>query len=147
MSRGFSDLGDEINHSKEVGKMSLRLRLGQRVKEARQRLGMSQQALARAVGVSQATISDIERGRSWPEEKTMIGLAKVLGIELTDISAEGDGRVAERPVRYRPRNSAIRAELAGWLFRDALEEYVAEGGEEEARKLLRRVLGDILAPA
>lgn len=54
-----------------------RKQLGQRIKEARQRSGFSQQQLAGAIGVSDKTISAYEVGRVEPPLNTLDKLCEV----------------------------------------------------------------------
>lgn len=62
------------------GIMDDKLVLKNRIKEARQKLGLSQEALANLVGVSRNTISSIETGQFSPTAK----LALILCIALDD---------------------------------------------------------------
>ena len=60
--------------------MDDKLVLKNRIKETRQKLGLSQEALANLVGVSRNTISSIETGQFSPTAK----LALILCIALDD---------------------------------------------------------------
>jgi putative transcriptional regulator len=51
-----------------------------RVREARLRAGLSQEALAREVGVSRQTIVNIERGDSEPKVLLAIAIAIAVGL-------------------------------------------------------------------
>jgi transcriptional regulator with XRE-family HTH domain len=62
---------------------------GERLREARQAVGMTQKALAARTGLSQTTISDGERGRNTGSSATA-KLASVLGVEPLWLS-EGKG--------------------------------------------------------
>ncbi|MEE4598926.1 helix-turn-helix transcriptional regulator [Streptomyces sp. DSM 41524] len=53
------------------------------LKRARRSRGMSQRALARELGVSQARIAQIENGASTPQIDTMAAYITALGGELT----------------------------------------------------------------
>lgn len=55
------------------------------VKEARERQGLSQEALARKLGVSRQTIVNIERGSSEPKVLLAIAIAAVLGASIQDL--------------------------------------------------------------
>lgn len=55
------------------------------MKQARTQAGLSQQALADAVGVSRQTINAIEKGDYNPTIKLCITLCKVLGLTLNDL--------------------------------------------------------------
>lgn len=57
----------------------------QAMKEARIAKGMSQEALARAVGVSRQTIHAIEKGDYNPTIKLCINICRVLGLTLNDL--------------------------------------------------------------
>lgn len=56
-----------------------------RVKEQRQRLGLSQEELSKLVGIPRTTISAIESGRAVPSVDYAIKLAKVLGCSVEDL--------------------------------------------------------------
>ena len=58
--------------------------LGKRLRDARNARGLTQKDLARKSGVSQATISDIERGRN-ESSKELPALAKALGASVDDL--------------------------------------------------------------
>jgi len=62
----------------------------QAMKEARQEKGLSQQALADALGVSRQTINAIEKGDYNPTIRLCIGICKVLGLTLNDLFWEED---------------------------------------------------------
>jgi putative transcriptional regulator len=55
------------------------------VKEHRQRVGLSQEALARQANVSRQTIVNIERGRSEPKVLLAIALAAILGVAVHEL--------------------------------------------------------------
>ena len=55
------------------------------MKQARGEKGLSQQALADALGVSRQTINAIEKGDYNPTIKLCIGICRVLGLTLNDL--------------------------------------------------------------
>lgn len=55
------------------------------VKEHRQRLGLSQEALARQLGVSRQTIVNIEKGLSEPRVLLAIAIAAALSVAIPDL--------------------------------------------------------------
>jgi len=61
-----------------------------RLKELRERCGMTQKDLAAMVGVSRKTISAYERGRATPSLRVALRLAQVLGVGLEELLKEGD---------------------------------------------------------
>ena len=60
------------------------------MKEARKEKGLSQDALAAAVGVSRQTINAIEKGDYNPSIRLCVNICKVLGLTLNDLFWEED---------------------------------------------------------
>ena len=72
-------------------------RVGERLREARQRRGVSVRSLARELGVSASLVSQIETGKSQPSVSTLYAMPTALGISVEDVFASvpaGDGSVA-----------------------------------------------------
>ena len=80
--------------------------IGGHVRRARLRAGLTQAGLAEAAGISDETVSRIERGAYEPAVSTMVALADALGVTL-DVLA---GRAA--PKRARARGSPLVGRLA-----------------------------------
>ena len=55
------------------------------MKQARKEKGLSQEALAAAVGVSRQTINAIEKGDYNPTIRLCISICRVLGLTLDDL--------------------------------------------------------------
>jgi putative transcriptional regulator len=55
------------------------------LKEHRKRLGLSQDALARELGVSRQTVVNIERGLSEPRVLLAIAIAAMLSVAVQDL--------------------------------------------------------------
>lgn len=55
------------------------------VKEYRESKGLSQEALARELGVSRQTVVNIERGNNEPRVLLAIALAAILGVALDQL--------------------------------------------------------------
>ena len=67
---------------------------GQRIKERRTALGLSQGDLARKCGMAQSTLSEIEKGESkLPSAENLIKLAKTLGVTQAWIVTGRDGEI------------------------------------------------------
>jgi phage repressor protein C with HTH and peptisase S24 domain len=80
--------------------------LGDRLKERRKALGLTQQELAKRAGVSQSLIAGIERGH-YVASKYLVPVAEALETDATWLSS-GEGSpsgVTEPPVRYRTVHS------------------------------------------
>ena len=60
--------------------------LGKQLKEARAGANLSQEELAKRIGVSRQTISNWENGRSEPDLETLGRIAELLGVEKPEIS-------------------------------------------------------------
>lgn len=55
------------------------------MREARLRLGLSQQALADKLGVSRQTVNAIESGDYNPTIRLCVGICRILGVTLNDL--------------------------------------------------------------
>jgi transcriptional regulator with XRE-family HTH domain len=85
--------------------------LARRVAAARLRSGLTQAQLAEASGVTDETISRIERGRYEPAVSTLFRLAEALDVSLDrlagDPGRDGAARASDGSSRGRPRLSPI----------------------------------------
>lgn len=68
--------------------------IGDVLKKAREKAGLTQQELATLVGVSRAYYADVERGRYTPSLKVLSRLAEVLGIDLNFLK-QNDGNTSK----------------------------------------------------
>ena len=84
--------------------------LGRRIKEERERRGLTQRALADAADLSDRYISNLERGQRWPGTKALQAISGALRIQPAEL-------YAGVPSTYKPLDSAV-AELAS-LLKDA----------------------------
>jgi transcriptional regulator with XRE-family HTH domain len=78
--------------------------IGTRLREERDRVGISQRELARRVGLSASMISQIESGQSKPSVSTLYGIVTELGVSLDDIFG-GNGAVARADADAAPDDS------------------------------------------
>ena len=78
-------------------------RVGERLREARQRRGVSVRSLARDLGVSASLISQIETGKSQPSVSTLYAITTALGISVEDVFAPAPASVTRRRSRRRGR--------------------------------------------
>lgn len=60
---------------------NLKVGLGRRIKRIRESKNYTQEYLAELVGIEQATLSNIERGKSYPSVDTLQKIADSLGVE------------------------------------------------------------------
>lgn len=66
--------------------------LGNAIRRARRRLGLSQGELGERAGVRQGTISEIESGTRGGQLETVLALLAVLGLELQVTARSGDSQ-------------------------------------------------------
>lgn len=59
--------------------------LGLRIRRRREELKLTQQALAKAVGVSRASIANVERGRHYAPVHLLLGVAEQMDCEISDL--------------------------------------------------------------
>ena len=94
----------EPKQAYKTGKPDRPSRLARRLAAARRRAGLTQAELAEASGVTDETISRIERGRYEPAVSTFFRLADALDVSLDQLARDSDReRDRERP---RPRRAA-----------------------------------------
>jgi transcriptional regulator with XRE-family HTH domain len=67
--------------------------IGTRLREERDRVGISQRELARRIGLSASMISQIESGQSKPSVSTLYSIVTELGVSVDDIFSGGNGSV------------------------------------------------------
>ena len=61
-------------------------RVGERIKEAREKSGMTQKALAKKLGVAEKFVNEVEAGRKIINESLISKVSKVLNTDLNDIN-------------------------------------------------------------
>lgn len=59
--------------------------MGEKIRQAREKAGMSQHELARALGISSTAISFWESGKTAPTVGNLYRLASILGVEPGDL--------------------------------------------------------------
>ncbi len=72
--------------------------IGTRIREERERVGISQRELARRIGLSASMISQLESGQSKPSVSTLYAIVTELGVSLDDVfrGTEGMSRSSDR---------------------------------------------------
>ncbi len=65
----------------------LNARIGERVRELRKQLSLTQEELAERAGISVSFLSMIERAERMPHLETLVRLTSALGVSLYDIFA------------------------------------------------------------
>jgi transcriptional regulator with XRE-family HTH domain len=91
-------------------------RLGPRLREEREKRGVTVRGLAREVGVSASMVSQIETGKVQPSVSTLYAITTALGIAVEDLFTPGvDG--AGPPAVRGPGFEALRGHRLGPLVR------------------------------
>lgn len=62
------------------------MKLGQNIKRLRKEKGISQEALADAIGVSRQAVSKWETGATYPDTENLLALAKLFGITVDELA-------------------------------------------------------------
>jgi transcriptional regulator with XRE-family HTH domain len=86
---------------------TITMRFGARVRTARQRQGLTLDALAAAAGISRATLSNLERGEHSPSLTAATNVARALRVSLAELLGDED----RRPVVTIPKGERL-------VFRD-----------------------------
>ncbi len=84
--------------------------LGQLIKEARERVGLSQAELARQLGVSRATVSGWEKGSYAPDRTKSLKLAQLLKLNVGSIDPRQLNAVSELDSNI----TGVRIPVAAW---------------------------------
>ncbi|MCB2186766.1 MAG: helix-turn-helix domain-containing protein [Deltaproteobacteria bacterium] len=84
-----------------------RVDLGQRLRDLRGKKGLSQTELAKLVGVTPSTISQVESNHIYPSLPALLKMAEVLGVEISSFFQEGPGG-ARRVVFAGPEAEQVR---------------------------------------
>lgn len=101
--------------------MDINTRIARRVRELRDALGCSLDALAERSGVSRSNISLIERGQSSPTAAVLDKLAAGLGVTVASLFESSDAptaepspmaRVADQPVWTDPASGYVRRNVS-----------------------------------
>ncbi|ESY89433.1 helix-turn-helix transcriptional regulator [Mesorhizobium sp. LNHC229A00] len=103
---------------------SLKQAIGTRVQAARRRAKLSQEALADRIGRTPESISNIERGKQMPNVETLVELARVLNVPLTDFFEGLEKRRAVSRERAELEAELLETvrQLAPRLMKVALEQ-------------------------
>jgi transcriptional regulator with XRE-family HTH domain/KaiC/GvpD/RAD55 family RecA-like ATPase len=99
-----------------------RVHLGARIRGLRSAAGLSQSEVARHLGVTPSTVSQMEGGLIYPSIPALFRLAEVLGVEVGSVLQEG--AEAPEPIVFEPQEAdppeAFRGQAAGLVCRRLL---------------------------
>jgi transcriptional regulator with XRE-family HTH domain len=82
-------------------------RVGEKLKNIREQLGLSQKQLAKKMGVAEGFINEVEQGRKIANEGFISKLSKVTGKDINDINMSIEEEASIEQVDIRPETSRI----------------------------------------
>lgn len=104
----------QASHGRARGRR-LSVELGREIRAARRTAGLSQRAVAAAVGISQSQLSKIERGVAAPTILTLTATAAVVGLDLSIRAFPGGSPLRDTGhVRVLARLRALLPESYQW---------------------------------
>lgn len=86
------------------------MELPQQLRENRERLGLSQEEVARRIFVSRQTISSWENGKTYPDVQSLLLLSKLFGVSIDEL-VKGDVTIMKDVVS----KDALKMERLSWL--------------------------------
>ncbi len=87
--------------------------IGERIRLARERLGLTQQQLAERAGVSRQLVGALEAGRHLPRVDAAMALAAALGLETERLFSSGSGVTDALTGAPAPEGALVRAGQVG----------------------------------
>ena len=82
-------------------------KVGSRLRQERERRGMSLRELARRVGVSPSLVSQIELDRVNPSVSTLYALVSELGMTMSDVFGDGAQPAPPSPPLHIPMTTTV----------------------------------------
>jgi transcriptional regulator with XRE-family HTH domain len=86
------------NHAEVIDRDELNKGFGRLLAKRRKKAGISQENLAKALGLTRTSITNIERGRQPIQLATLYAIADALSIEPTELMPPSSALVLETPV-------------------------------------------------
>jgi transcriptional regulator with XRE-family HTH domain len=87
------------------------MEVGKHIREERERMGLSQEGLAREVFVSRQTVSNWETGKTYPDVQSLLLLSNLFGVTV-DSLVKGDVEAMEKNIEnYELERFKIKASM------------------------------------
>ena len=96
----------------ETMRILLYMHIGKTIRSLRQAKGLTQAALAEALGVRQQVIADYERCKANPEVAKLPALAKALKVEVAELFQEEGAQALPKAKVRRTNSREVRAQEA-----------------------------------
>ncbi len=116
--------------------------LGQKIKAIRAESGLTQEEFAARVGVSQRTVSSMERGERGAGWEVLVAIRHEFGVSADYLLGATAGAIAGGPVPYGGKEMTIEA-MAGRLqgLEKAIGLFLSSGGSRKGRELAVQLFG------
>jgi transcriptional regulator with XRE-family HTH domain len=85
--------------------------LGERIKEERNKLNLSQEKIAEMVGTSRQAVTKWEAGQSKPCMENLIMLAEIFGVSLEELTRGADGNAKEEGNEAKPHKPPLLLDI------------------------------------
>lgn len=92
------------------------MNIGQSIREIRKEKGIQQKEFAEKVGISYNALSQIETGRTYPQQTTLVKISVVLGVPISYILFNSV-EVSEVDEAKRPVLAALKDAIYKLLFK------------------------------
>ena len=105
-----------MDSSETERKIKTLSRVGEKIKEEREKSGISQKALGKKLGVSDKYINEVETGRKVPQEDFLDRVAKFLKVNLNDVNMiETDESLKEeiKQAKYVKKEQKLEPRILG----------------------------------
>lgn len=138
----MKSLFNGYNRKKIYGRVNRNVNIGERIKQIRKSYSMSQATFASHIGISQGTLSEIERGKFNPSVETVISISEKMGVK-TDWLLRGDSIVGDLSTNLE----LFEDQLIQKIY-NVIQEYINktfEINEELKEKVLFELINDIHA--
>ena len=111
----------------QLSELELKREIGRNIAEARTRRGLTQKQLATRLGCSEAYITDVEHGRSFPRFRAVAAISRELGVPLRDLVDQVDqpDPSNDRRARLELRGRALLNGLSDEFLEIAIEQLSA----------------------
>jgi len=113
-------------------KLTISNNIGERIKQLRISLNMTQRGFGSALGTSASYISELEKGKSKPGYDLIFTLYKIYNVSLVWlIAGEGEMSHNKKAGPSQPTEDVRKAEIKSWL------DYYWDNAEEDEKGWLR----------
>jgi transcriptional regulator with XRE-family HTH domain len=88
-------------------------RVGEKLKDAREKLGLTQKQLAKKLGVAESFINEVELGRKILNESMLTKISKIVGKDINDVNMSIEEEVAREKDEVRAEAVKLSKTIGG----------------------------------